>query len=376
MKSSRVLVGFLSAIGLTSSSNPYLAQQLWGATAVPARGAKLIVQCFNLERKPLPNVQVTAQGPNSVSLSDLAGRAQIELPSGAIPGTWVTLYVVRAPDGYVLVEPLDGRVIIPAYGNQESYAVIRLCKKGEIQIINNLKFVVAAASMSITITDPSHTGEGDPDGGLAVIARKFSLPREQLKQAIHQLHDKTINPYEQGIVALFERRYPDAVGFLQRALKDSEDSKDDTSTLNARLFLGQAFYLQSDYKAAAEMFRKAAELQPGDAGLLTGFALSLSKIHDYSGAANLFRRALAEREKELGPDSPELALPLTQLAIALSEIKEFAEGCKVTTTRAASVGEPGWVTRSSVRPTAQQSHHSVFQQWQLSSGYSVCQEAG
>jgi tetratricopeptide (TPR) repeat protein len=338
MKSSRVLVGLLLALGPLPSPSQYLAQQLRGATALelirggssPARGAKLVVQCFDLGTKPLQNVQVSAMGPNSVSnLSDAAGRAEIELPAGTIPGSWVTLYIVRAPDSYVLFEPMDGHVIVPAYANQDSYAVIRLCKKGDIQVIRDLKFVVTAASTSITIADPSHTSAGDLDGALALVAKKFNVPRQQLEQAIHQLNDKTSNPYGQGIIALFERRYTDAVRYLEQALKDSEDRNDVIATLNARLFLGQAFYLQGEYKSAAGMFAKAADLQPGDAGLLTGFALSLTKIRDYSGAANLFRRALAEREKELGPDSSELAAPLTQLATALGEIKEFAEAAKL-----------------------------------------------
>ncbi len=302
--------------------------------SLPAQGAKLVVQCFGIERKPLPNIVVSAMGPNSTSApSDVAGRAEIELPSETVPGSWISLFVVRAPANYVLFEPMDGRVMVPANTNQaQSYAVIRLCKRGDSQIIKDLKFVVIAASETIRIAGPgdaAHTSDGDLKGALAEVAKRFSVPLEQLEQAIHQLHDKTVNPYEQGIIALFEQRYPAAVGFLEQALKDSEDRKDPTSTLNASLFLGQALYMEGEYKSAAEVFNKAAALQPADAGLLTGFALSLTKIRDYSGAARLFRRALAEREKELGPDSPELARSLTNLVFVLGRTKEFAEAAQL-----------------------------------------------
>src|SRR5215470_16384533 len=78
-----------------------VSQQRLGSTAMElvnptgpltTRGPKLMVQVYDLEGKPIPNVQVTAAGPNSVSpLSDVSGRAVIELAPGTARGSRIRL---------------------------------------------------------------------------------------------------------------------------------------------------------------------------------------------------------------------------------------------------------------------------------------------
>jgi tetratricopeptide (TPR) repeat protein len=298
----------------------------------PSRGEKLWVQVSGLDGKGLPNITLTVKGHSSTGTTDVAGKVGIELPDQTAPGSWINLTLVR-PLNYAMFAPVEGQAMVPLNSNEaQNYVAVWVCKPGDSKTIGNLKFIVAAASAIIRIASPgdaSTSSDGDLKSALAAVAKKFSVRLEDLEQAIHQLHDKTVNPYEQGVIALFEQRYAAAVGFLEQALKDSEERKDPTSVLNASLFLGQALYLQGEYKAAADVFNKAATLQPADAGLLTGFALSLTKIRDYSGAARLFRRALAEREKELGPESPELARPMANLIFVLGRTKDYAEAAEL-----------------------------------------------
>jgi tetratricopeptide (TPR) repeat protein len=104
--------------------------------------------------------------------------------------------------------------------------------------------------------------------------------------------------------------------------------------LAARLLTttGRLLYAQGDYTVARRQFEQALTIHdrtlgpdhPDTATSLTDLALCLNAQGEYAVSRPLFERALAIRERALGPDHPDTAQSLNNLAVCLDAQGEYA----------------------------------------------------
>src|SRR5262249_17977601 len=144
---------------------------------------------------------------------------------------------------------------------------------------------------------------------LAEVSRSYGLRPEDLDKAIRVWGEKTEDPLEKGLAALYERRYPEASLQLQKLLTKREDE-----LAGLAFYLGASLYGEGRYGESAAAYEKSANLRRDDSTVLNNWGLSLALAGDYAGAEPLYRRSLDIREKALGPDHPDTANSLNNLA--------------------------------------------------------------
>jgi tetratricopeptide (TPR) repeat protein len=116
-------------------------------------------------------------------------------------------------------------------------------------------------------------------------------------------------PYALALKAIAESRFDDARVLLGKAQQAKEvelvliyQARGETETYAGR------------YGDAVGWYEKALALNPNDPTLLSATALALLDAGDYAKAEPLFTRALTIWEQALGPEHPDVALGLHDLA--------------------------------------------------------------
>ncbi|RXK82136.1 tetratricopeptide repeat protein [Chlorobaculum sp. 24CR] len=88
---------------------------------------------------------------------------------------------------------------------------------------------------------------------------------------------------------------------------------------------GQTYELQINYPEAERYYKKAAAIEDENPLYLNTHAGILWKMGRYAEAEPLFRRALSIGEKTLGPEYPDVAASLNNLAVLLSDQGNYTE---------------------------------------------------
>ncbi len=101
---------------------------------------------------------------------------------------------------------------------------------------------------------------------------------------------------------------------------------------------GQNYELQINYPEAERYYKKAAAIEDENSLYLDAHATILWKMGRYDEAEPLYRRALAIGEKTLGPNHPDVATRLNNLALLLSAQGKYAEA-EPLYRRALAIGE-------------------------------------
>jgi tetratricopeptide (TPR) repeat protein len=170
-----------------------------------------------------------------------------------------------------------------------------------------------------------------------VPALRSKLP---LDKAIRAWGEKTEDPYENGLAALYEKRYPEASLQFQKSLTKSEAelATAQHAVSDAAFYLGKSLYGEGRYRESAAAYERSAQLRTDDSIVLNNWAGSLMRAGNYAGAEPLYRRALAIDEKALGPDHPDTGALLNNLAMLLDSKGDYA-GAEPLYRRALAIAE-------------------------------------
>jgi tetratricopeptide (TPR) repeat protein len=317
--------------------NSFVSVSLVGVLAyygcVFAEEGVLIIHVADVHDQPIRGVGLTTKGDGSISPpTDVAGKTRIKLPIQTRSNSEVSLQVVRAPKDMVFISPWDGRVRVPPFENEsQNYASIVLAERGSRELLSNPKALAAVAA-----TINSGNAPKSPDEKLTAEqrhtvleeqAKAFGLKPDEVDRAIREWGNKTKDPYEKGLAALYAENYPEATRQLSESLRLREGELEtvQSKVVDAASFLGQSLYRQGKYREAAEAYQKAANLRQDDPDILDQLGSSLTAAGNYVQAEPLHKRSLTISEKALGPEHPNVARSLINLALLYTDQGKYSE---------------------------------------------------
>ncbi len=278
------------------------------AAALRAEDGILVLHASNTTGKPVAGVSLGTLGDGSTGPpTDRSGKTRIRLAPQTRPGTWVSLQVVSAPKDLVFISPWDGRVRVPPFDNEaENFAPVVLVERGDRRLLEGGQALASLAAKVNTAVAPRRSSppvdsaEPKQKAALDQVAETYGVNRDELDRALRSLAQRSKDPYERGMSALYQRKYDDASEQLSRALDQRERLLRPVASnvVNAARFLGQALYEQGKFADAADAYRKALKLRPDDPVLLSGLGLSLLKAGRPEAAEDYLRRAVELEQRQ------------------------------------------------------------------------------
>jgi tetratricopeptide (TPR) repeat protein len=257
------------------------------------------------------------------------GEAQLPLAQTIKADDWITFQLVHSPPGkdLAIVSPWDNRIPVPSFADKsENLIKIVVVERGDRAALESGTILASLAARINKANAPNSANQKasppDPKEALLAVAKQYGLTAEDIDSAIRAWGDKTTDPYEAGLAALYERNYPKATAALEDSLKQRKQkletdqklvNQDQKGVADAAFFLGQSLFAQGRYRESAESYEECRIYRPNDASVLNNLALSLEAAADYNAAEPLARQALAIDEKALGPDHPVVAINLSVL---------------------------------------------------------------
>jgi tetratricopeptide (TPR) repeat protein len=148
-------------------------------------------------------------------------------------------------------------------------------------------------------------------------ARGDLVEAEQKYLDVIQQAPQMANAYHNlGIVYFMQRKYPDAVASLKRALKLKP------SLSGAQVMMGLAYYELYDLDAACAALEAALKATPGDTNALLYLGKAQLQKREYRGAQRTF-----EKLAEVKPRDPEVLydLSLTHMKLMLESVNRLGE---------------------------------------------------
>lgn len=194
----------------------------------------------------------------------------------------------------------------------------------------------------------------------ALAIHQKQLGREHVKVAAARFSMATLSRKMQRVDEALEL-YTAALTTFEAKLGPAHPAV--ATVLNSR---GNAHFDRGDLQSTTTDFQRARAIwedaDSGDADIaVTNIARVVAERGDHRRAEGLYRRALASREKRLGPEHPRLAVPLLGLGEALIDLSRYGDAV-VVLQRALGVQE------TAARPTeavARTRHALARTLWQL-----------
>ena len=317
------------------------------ANAVWAESGILVVNVQDVHMRSVGGVEIGVEGDGGSGVTDDHGKARIRLAAQNKQKDWVTLQIMKSPPGrdLVMVSPWDSRTPVPSFENESEnfvrVVVVEFRDRAALEdgsVLAALTAKINKANAPKTVEKERH--EEDPKANVAAVAKQYGLDPEELDRAIRSWGEKTTDPYEAGLAALYQRNYPAASAQLKESLQNREGklAVNQKAVEDAAFFLGQSLYEEGKYKESARAYQRCIQLKPDDGALLNNLGGSLTQAGDYAGAEPLLERALAIDEKALGTDHPEVAATLNNLASLLQAKGDYA-GAEALYRRALAIDE-------------------------------------
>jgi tetratricopeptide (TPR) repeat protein len=321
--------------------------QCLSAGTLWAEAGILVVNVQDVHKHPVRGVQIGVEGDGGSAITDDHGKARIPLAAQNKQKDWVSLQILKSPPGkdLVMVSPWDSRTQVPSFENESENFVRVVVAEFRDRAALEDGSVLAALTAKINQANAPKTAEKagrqeDPKANLSAVAKQYGLDPEDLDKAIRFWGEKTTDPYEAGLAALYQTNYPKASAQLNESLQNREAklAVDQAAVADAAFFLGQSLYCEGKYRESAAAYQRALQLRPDHAVALNNLGLSLEKAGEYARAESLYRRALAIRERALGADDPDLATSLNNLAGLLADKGDYA-GAELLYRRALAIRE-------------------------------------
>jgi hypothetical protein len=264
----------------------------------------VLVQVQDTKHLPVPRLEIGIEGMGGSKITDDDGKAQLPVGNATKEADWLSLSILHSPAGqdFVMVSPWDNRVLVPSFEDKpENFLRIVVVRRGDRAaledgtVLRSLAEKINKANSPKSTVDP--TSQQYPKTALAIVAGQYGLSSDDVDHAIRTWGSTTIDPYEAGIAALYERDYPRATSQLQGSLQQREaklenDQKtmtqDERQVVDAAFFLGSSLYAEGKYRESAQAYERCLQIWPQDTILMNNAAMSLEDAGDFSRAEILY----------------------------------------------------------------------------------------
>jgi tetratricopeptide (TPR) repeat protein len=285
----------------------------WAETGV------LVLHLKDVQQHAVSGLQIGTEEQSSSDITNDNGIARIVLARDTKEGSWVSLQILKSPPGkdFVIVSPWNSSAVIPSFEDEShNFVDVVVLQRGDPTALESNTVLAAATAMIIRASAPNTGGQRNPQANLAPVAKHYGLDPGDLDRAIRSWGQESADPYEVGLADLYASDYPQASSELANSLAKGEEKADldRRQVVDAAFFLGSSLWSESKYQASVTAYLRCLELRPDDVATLNNLAVSLHRAGNYPAAEPLYRRALAIREKTLGPEHPDVATTLNNLA--------------------------------------------------------------
>lgn len=290
---------------------------------IPEDGV-LLLRVLDVTEKPIRNLGISCGERCATAYSDDAGLARLKLPPEKRSDDWVFLQTLKGGGGQelVLISPWDFRLNVPSFANKpDNIAVVTVARKGDRQLLSNGRAVETLTARIVKQLKTKLEREVSDEERKLVLqqqADSFGLSPQEVDTAIREWGRKAEDPYQLGLVALYEKNYPRATELLTQSydLRKAEKEKKENEFVDAAVFLGDALYAQGKFREAAAKYEDASKERPTDGIILNSLAIALAASGDLQAAASAGERAISAKmaDRGFGPRSPQLAGAQFELA--------------------------------------------------------------
>jgi len=295
-------------------------------TSLPVEKGVMVLHVSDVKGRSVTDVCLSTRGDGSSACTDQNGKARLELAPETQPGDQVSLQIAAGSESdWVFIDPYDNRVIVPRFENEsDNFAQVVLGSRGSKDLLRSgktLKAFLEKANSAIRekLSDGRNGAEITEEVRRSVLenqARKFGLDREKVNQAIREWKQRVEDPYNKGLIALYEQNYSEATRRLTTSLsmRQQELSKARRETVNAAVSLSQSLLMQGKFIRASKAIKKVTSVRQRDAKNLFLLGIFLNMSADYPEADSVLHRALRIQEEELRPTHPDVATTLREIA--------------------------------------------------------------
>ncbi len=301
---------------------PLLLIFLW--TNTYAEEGILELSVNDIRDQAIEGIRIGFQGPGATSAPTTArGKTRLPLAEGIRPGATVHLQLIQSDlaTPWVFIDPWDQRVEVHRFDDPSAFIQLVLAQRQDRDLLTHpdaIKSITENILSELKQQRPADEAlsEQHRQAVLQEQAQKYGLEVNDIDQAIRAWQQKIEDPYDLGLAALYDRNYPESTRQLKESLAMREKALESAQAdvFDAAFFLGQSLYEEGKYAESAEAYRRADELRPDDSLVLNAYATSLQSSGSYREAEPRYQRALAISEKALGPDHPNVAATLNNLA--------------------------------------------------------------
>jgi len=172
-----------------------------------------------------------------------------------------------------MISPWDKWAHLPPFDNAaKNFIPVVVAERGDKLCLENPGCIRAAAEQINKANGPQvvaekRDSEEQRKEALATVAKSFGLAPEEIDKAIRAWGQRTEDPFDKGLAALYDKRYPEASEQSAKSfdMHKATEAAERAKAADAAFFLGQSFYEQGKYRASAEAYREAVNRRPEDA---------------------------------------------------------------------------------------------------------------
>ena len=293
-----------------------------------AQSSRLQLYLKNLNGEPVADVVVIPLGGNTVQTGN-DGSAVLIVRRELQPGQEVKLSA-KADSPWVFLTP-EFTITVPDPVDKPIIALV--VKKGDRNMLTSPDARARILESLLNLVDAnfdvsSRTGDGARQTlALERVAQNLGLAVEEIDHTLRAWQDQTDDVLHLGKIALYEKKFAEAIGHFEKSYKEAKESYEQKrEELAERAFyLARALKGKGKPRQALPKFREAHELMPEDRIYLSWLGNALYEMGHFADAEPLQRKFLTICEETFGPDRPEVATALNNLAQLLKATNRLDE---------------------------------------------------
>jgi hypothetical protein len=198
------------------------------STIVAVEDQYLEAQINDAGGSSIKDVFISCEEGCAQTVSDSNGNARLKLPRELNETDWVTIKI----QGWVLISPWNGKLSIPSFTNKpKNIYLVVVAHKGDREILKSGDAIASLTAKILSRLRGKYEAKlkdeitrerrevSDEERKLVLqeVADSVGFSPAELDEAIRGLGRRTQDPYQQGLVALYEQNYPKAEELLTKS---------------------------------------------------------------------------------------------------------------------------------------------------------------